>query len=78
MTLEGLRRELSDNDWSIERDDDVWMKDGRVFTLYGDGLVYYQSGAGISILVYVEYILLGYGTNELEINFKNETVEVQL
>ena len=74
MTLEGLKRELEDYGWT--QNGKEWKKDGRVFTVHDDGFIHYQGA--VSLDVHVAKMLLGYGTNELEINFKNETVEVAL
>ena len=74
MTLEGLKRELEDYGWA--QNGIKWKKDGRVFTVHDDGYVDYRGV--VSLIVHVTKVLLGYGTNVLEIHFKNETVEVQL
>ena len=74
MTLEGLKEELKDYGWA--QNGKEWKKDGRVFTVLDYGYVDYRGA--VSLIVHVSKILLGYGTNVLEIHLENETVEVAL
>ena len=74
MTLEGLKEELKDYGWA--QNGKEWKKDGRVFTVHDDGYVDYQGA--VSLDVHVAKMLLGYGTDVLEIRLENETVEVAL
>ena len=74
MTLEGLKRELEDYGWA--QNGKEWKKDGRVFTVHDDGFIHYQGA--VSLDAHVAKMLLGYGTDVLEIHLENETVEVAL
>ncbi len=74
MTLEGLKGELKSNGWT--QNGTEWKKDGRVFTVHDDGFVSYRGA--VSLDVHVTKMLLSYCTNDLEIYFKDETVEVEL
>ena len=74
MTIEGLKETLKDYGWA--QNGKEWKKDGRVFTVLDYGYVDYRGA--VSLDAHVAKMLLGYGTDVLEIHLENESVEVQL